>query len=95
MSVDKDTVRWIAKSARLPLKEAEVERICKEINTLLDFDEQLNEVDIDGVLPLTSVITDSLKMRKDEISVKNQAEVIVANAPLTEDNFFLVPKVVD
>jgi aspartyl-tRNA(Asn)/glutamyl-tRNA(Gln) amidotransferase subunit C len=95
MSVDADTVRKIANLARIGLDEAEVEPLQGELNSILAFVEQLNEVDVDGIEPMTSVIPMEMKKRKDEVTDGGIADDIVKNAPATEGHFFLVPKVVE
>jgi len=95
MSVDALTVRRIAHLARIAVAEDEVEHLRGEINAILAFVEQLDEVDVAGVEPMTSVTPMTMKMRNDEITDGGKAEAIVKNAPQSEDNFFLVPKVVE
>jgi aspartyl-tRNA(Asn)/glutamyl-tRNA(Gln) amidotransferase subunit C len=95
MSVDKDTVRRIAKLARIALPEDRVAPMEGELNGILKWVEQLNEVDVTGVEPMTSVVAQNLRMREDLVTDGGVAEAIVANAPASEDNFFLVPKVVE
>ncbi|ENN92311.1 Asp-tRNA(Asn)/Glu-tRNA(Gln) amidotransferase subunit GatC [Bartonella bovis] len=95
MSVDNKTVKRVAHLARIAIHDDEIERMTKEFNVILKFVEQLNEVDINGVEPLTSVMPMALRMREDSITDGNKAAEIVANAPITEENFFLVSKVVE
>ncbi|KAB2886780.1 MAG: Asp-tRNA(Asn)/Glu-tRNA(Gln) amidotransferase subunit GatC [Pseudorhodoplanes sp.] len=95
MSVDAATVRRIAHLARIALEDGEVEHLRGEINAILDFVAQLSEVDVDGVEPMTSVTPMAMKKRTDEVTDDGYPEVIVANAPATENNYFLVPKVVE
>ncbi|HEX3674242.1 MAG TPA: Asp-tRNA(Asn)/Glu-tRNA(Gln) amidotransferase subunit GatC [Rhizomicrobium sp.] len=95
MSVDKDTVRRIAKLARIALPEDRVAPMEDELNGILKWVEQLNEVDVTGVEPMTSVVAQTLRMREDVVTAGDAAEAVVANAPESEDNFFLVPKVVE
>jgi len=95
MSVDKDTVRRIAKLARLALEEDRVEPMERELNGILAWVEQLQEVNVEGVEPMTSVVAQKLKMRDDVVTDGGQAAAVVANAPSSEDNFFVVPKVVE
>ena len=95
MSVDVATVKRVARLARLAVTEDEAVRMTGELNVILGFVEQLSEVDVSGVEPMTSVMPMAMKMRKDEVTDGNIAERIVANAPLTEQNFFEVPKVVE
>ncbi|HEY1630865.1 MAG TPA: Asp-tRNA(Asn)/Glu-tRNA(Gln) amidotransferase subunit GatC [Rhizomicrobium sp.] len=95
MSVDKDTVRRIAKLARIALPEDRVAPMEGELNGILKWVEQLNEVDVTGVEPMTSVVAQNLRMREDVVTDGGNADAIVANAPESEDHFFLVPKVVE
>ena len=95
MSVDVATVKRVARLARLAVTEDEAVRMTGELNGILGFVEQLSEVDVTGVEPMTSVTPMAMKMRRDEVTDGNIADRIVANAPLTEQNFFEVPKVVE
>ncbi|NMA98592.1 MAG: Asp-tRNA(Asn)/Glu-tRNA(Gln) amidotransferase subunit GatC [Phyllobacteriaceae bacterium] len=95
MSVDAATVKRIGRLARIRIEEDEVAGYQSEINAILGFVEQLSEVDVDGVEPMTSVTPMTLRRRDDVVTDGNYAEKIVSNAPLTEDNFFMVPKVVE
>ena len=95
MSVDTATVRRIAHLARIAVAEEEVEHLKGELNAMLAFVEQLGEVDVTGVEPMTSVTPMAMKKRPDVVTDGEIAEDIVRNAPQTEDHFFLVPKVVE
>ncbi len=95
MSVDAETVRRVAHLARIAVAEEEIEPLRGELNAMLAFVEQLAEVDIKGVEPMTSVAPMAIKMRKDEVTDGGIADAIMTNAPVREDNFFLVPKVVE
>lgn len=95
MSVDADTVRRVAHLARLAVAEDEVEDLRVELNAILAFVDELAEVDIDGVEPMTSVTPMAMKMRRDEVIDGGIADAVMANAPASEDHFFLVPKVVE
>ncbi|MCO5072870.1 MAG: Asp-tRNA(Asn)/Glu-tRNA(Gln) amidotransferase subunit GatC [Rhizobiaceae bacterium] len=95
MSVDIQTVKRVARLAHIAVTDEDAERMSGELNTILGFVEQLNEVDVSGVEPMTSVIPMEMKKRRDEVTDGNKAADIVANAPATEENFFLVPKVVE
>ena len=95
MSVDVATVKRVARLARLAVTEDEAVRMTGELNGILGFIEQLSEVDVTGVEPMTSVIPMAMMKRRDEVNDGNMADRIVANAPLTEQNFFEVPKVVE
>jgi len=95
MAVDAATTRRIAHLARIAVKDEEVAHLQGEINAVLAFVEQLAEVDVEGVEPMTSVTPMQMKMRQDVVNDGGIADAIVANAPATEDHFFLVPKVVE
>ena len=95
MSVDADTVRRIAHLARIAVAEQEVEHLRNELNAILAFVEQLSEVNVDGVEPMTSVTPMTMKKRADVVTDGGIPEDILKNAPATEDNYFLVPKVVE
>jgi aspartyl-tRNA(Asn)/glutamyl-tRNA(Gln) amidotransferase subunit C len=95
MSVDADTVRRIAHLARIAVAEDEIEHLKGELNAILAWVEQLGEVDVAGVEPMTSVTPIKMKMRADQVTDGGIPEDIVKNAPASEDNFFLVPKVVE
>ncbi len=95
MSVDAATVRRIAHLARIAVAENEVEHLRGELNAMLAFVEQLSEVDVNGVEPMTSVTPMTMRQREDVVTDGGIPEDIVRNAPATEDNFFLVPKVVE
>jgi aspartyl-tRNA(Asn)/glutamyl-tRNA(Gln) amidotransferase subunit C len=95
MSVDAATVRRIAHLARIAVAESEVEHLRGELNAMLDFVEQLSEVNVEGVEPMTSVMPMDMKKRPDVVNDGGIPDAIVGNAPATEDHFFLVPKVVE
>ena len=95
MAVDQATTRRIAHLARIAVKDEEVAHLTGEINAVLAFVEQLGEVDVEGVEPMTSVTPMQMKMREDVVNDGGIADAIVANAPATEDHFFLVPKVLE
>lgn len=95
MSVDLATVKRVAHLARIAVNEDEAQRMMGELNGILGFVEQLSEVNVDGVEAMTSVTPMAMKKRSDEVTDGNKAADIVANAPATEENFFLVPKVVE
>ena len=95
MSVDAATVRRIAHLARIAVSDAEVPHLQGELNAMLAFVEQLGEVNVDGVEPMTSVIPMEMKKRPDVVNDGEIADDVVRNAPNTEDHFFLVPKVVE
>ena len=95
MSVDAVTVRRIAHLARIAVKNDEIEQLRGEINDVLAFVEQLSEVDVSGVEPMTSVTPMAMKRRPDVVTDGEIADDIVRNAPAAQDHFFLVPKVVE
>jgi aspartyl-tRNA(Asn)/glutamyl-tRNA(Gln) amidotransferase subunit C len=95
MSVDTATVRRIAHLARIAVGDEEVEHLRGELNAILAFVEQLSEVDVSGVEPMTSVIPMPMKKRPDVVTEGGDSEAILKNAPASEDQFFLVPKVVE
>jgi aspartyl-tRNA(Asn)/glutamyl-tRNA(Gln) amidotransferase subunit C len=95
MSVDADTVRRIAHLARIAVADSEVENLRAELNAMLAFVEQLQEVNVEGVEPMTSVTPMVMKKRADVVTDGGIAENIVKNAPQSDDHFFLVPKVVE
>ena len=95
MSIDATTVRRIAHLARVAVADDEVEHLRGEINAILSFVEQLSEVNVDGVEPMTSVTPMTMKKRPDVVSDGGNADAVLRNAPVTENNYFLVPKVVE
>jgi aspartyl-tRNA(Asn)/glutamyl-tRNA(Gln) amidotransferase subunit C len=95
MSVDAATVRRIAHLARIAVTEEEVPHLQGELNAMLAFVEQLSEVNVDGVEPMTSVTPMEMKKRPDVVTDGEIAENVIGNAPASEDHFFLVPKVVE
>ena len=95
MSVDAATVRRIAHLARIAVAEDEIEHLQGELNAMLAFVEQLSEVNVAGVEPMTSVTPMHMKKRPDVVTDGDNAEAILKNAPATQDNYFLVPKVVE
>ena len=95
MSVDQATVRRIAHLARIKVSEADVPHLQGELNAILAFVEELASVDVEGVEPMTSVQPMPMKKRKDEVTDGAIADKIVANAPVSDDHFFVVPKVVE
>ncbi|MBB4092017.1 Asp-tRNA(Asn)/Glu-tRNA(Gln) amidotransferase subunit GatC [Ochrobactrum pecoris] len=95
MSVDISTVKRVAHLARIAVSDDDAERMTGELNAILGFVEQLNEVNVDGIEPMTSVTPMDMRMREDKVTDGGIAAAVVANAPVTEDNFFVVPKVVE
>ena len=95
MHVDEATVRRIARLARIKITPEEAKGLEGELSGILDWVEQLKEVDTSNVEPMTRVVAQGLKKRKDEVTDGEIADQVVANAPMTEDNFYVVPKVVE
>lgn len=95
MSVDHATVRRIAHLARIAVTEEEVPHLAGELNAILSFVAELDQVDVAGVEPMTSVIPMQMRMRTDVVSDQAGADAVIANAPLREEHFFVVPKVVE
>lgn len=95
MSVDQETVRRIARLARIAVSDDDVPHLQGELNAILAFVEQLGEVDVTDVEPMTSVTPMAMKMREDGVTDGAKAADVTANAPASEDGFFLVPKVVE
>ena len=95
MSIDENTAAKVAKLARIKVEDAALPALAAEFNTILGFIEQLNEVDVDGVEPMTSVTPMRLKRREDVVTDGNMQEQILSNAPDAREGFFAVPKVVE
>lgn len=95
MSVDTATVRHIAKLARIAVSDAEVEALAPELSNILGFVEQLGEVDVSGVEPMTAVIPNHLRLREDSVNDGGIRDDVLANAPVAEHGFFAVPKVIE
>ena len=95
MSVDTATVKRVARLSRIAISDERAESMKGELNTIIGFIEQLSEVNVDGVEPMTSVVEMDMRKRVDEVTDGNKADDIVANAPKSEDHFFMVPKVVE
>ncbi len=95
MSIDEGTARRVAKLARIKVEEAALPALAAEFSAILGFIEQLNEVDVDGIEPMTSVTPMRLKRREDVVTDGNQQAAILSNAPDAREGFFAVPKVVE
>jgi aspartyl-tRNA(Asn)/glutamyl-tRNA(Gln) amidotransferase subunit C len=95
MSVDEKTVRHIAGLARIALTEEQIAPMAKELSGILSWIEQLKEINVEGVAPMTSVVEQRLRMREDVVTEGHEAEALMKNAPKTEDHMFVVPKVVE
>lgn len=95
MAIDVATVRKVARLARIAEPEERLEPLARELSGILNWIEQLGEVDTDGVEPMTSVVAQALPMREDVVTEGGDARRVLANAPKTIDGFFVVPKVVE
>ena len=95
MSVNKDDVRKVARLSRIAVPEDRLDELAGELNGILGWIDQLNEVDISDVEPMTSVVETKLPMREDVVTDGNIPDQVLANAPRTEDGFFIVPKSVE
>ncbi len=95
MQVDEKTVRRIARLARIKITDAEAKGLEKELTQILEWVEQLDEVDTANVEPMTRVVAQQLKTREDKVTDGEMADAVTANAPMTEDHFYVVPKVVE
>lgn len=95
MSIDAATVRRVARLARIAVPEARLEPLAKELSGILDWIEQLGEVDTEGVAPMTSCVAASLPLREDVVTDGEKRDAILSNAPKTIGGFFVVPKVVE
>ena len=95
MSIDKDTVKHISKLARISLDEKRINNLSKDLSSIMKFIEKLNELNTDKTIPLTSIINASLKSRKDEVKDGKIRDQILKNSPEKNDEFFVVPKVIE
>ncbi len=95
MSVDAETVRKIAHLARIAVSEEEVQHLQSELNAILAFVEQLSQVNVEAVEPMTSVIPMQMRRRDDKVTDGNIPDDVIRNAPAADDHFFLVPKVLE
>ena len=95
MSVSPEQVRHIAKLARIAMSDEEIERLVPELNNILGWVEQLEEVNTDGVEPLTAVVPNQLRLREDKVTDGDCRDDVLANAPVAEHGFFTVPKVIE
>ena len=95
MSIDKDTVKHISKLARISLDEKKADSLSKDLSSIMKFIENLNKLNTDKIEPLTSIINASLKSRKDEVKDENIRDQILKNAPEKNEEFFVVPKVIE
>ena len=95
MSIDKDTVKHISKLARISLDENKVDSLSKDLTSIMKFIENLNKLNTDKTAPLTSIINASLKSRKDEVKDGKIRDQVLKNSPEKNDEFFVVPKVIE
>ncbi len=95
MSIDKDTVRHISKLARISLEGKKIDNLSKDLSSIMKFIEKLNKLNTDNTNPLTSIIDASLKSRKDEIKEEKIRDQILKNSPEKNEEFFVVPKVIE
>lgn len=95
MSVDTATVKRVAKLSRIAIDDVQAESMKGELNAILDWVEQLNEVNVEGVEPMTSVVEQKMRMRDDGVTDGGYADKVTSNAPVSDDSFFAVPKVVE
>jgi len=95
MSIDKDTVKHIAKLARISLDEKKINRLSKDLSSIIEFIQKLNELNTEKTIPLTSIINASLQSRKDEVLDGKIRDQILKNSPEKNEEFFVVPKVIE
>jgi len=95
MSIDKDTLKNISKLARISLDDKDVDNLSKNLSSIIAFIEKLNELDTDKTIPLTSIIDASLTYRKDEVNIGQTRDQILKNSPEKNNEFFVVPKVIE
>ena len=95
MSIDKDTVKHISKLARISLEEKKIDSLSKDLTAIMKFVEKLNKINTEKTKPLTSIIDASLKSRKDEVKDENIRDQILKNSPEKNEEFFVVPKVIE
>jgi aspartyl-tRNA(Asn)/glutamyl-tRNA(Gln) amidotransferase subunit C len=95
MPVDTATVHKIARLARIAMSDAEAQALAPELNNILGWVEQLQEVDVWGIEPMTAVIPNHLRLRRDEVTDGRIRDAVLANAPVAEHGFFAVPKVIE
>ena len=95
MSIDKDTVKHISKLARISLEESKIDSLSRDLSSIMKFIERLNELNTDKTVPLTSIINASLKPRNDEVKDGKIRDQILKNSPEKNEEFFVVPKVIE
>jgi len=95
MSIDKDTVKHISKLARISLDDQKIDSLSKNLSSIIEFIEKLNELDTEKIIPLTSIIDASLSSRKDDVKNEKIRDQILKNSPEKNEEFFVVPKVIE
>ena len=95
MSIDLKTIKHISKLSRISVDEKKAEKLAGDLNSIFEFIEKLNELKTDNVQPLTSVVETTLKLRDDEVKSKNLREQIIKNSPQKNEDYFVVPKVIE
>jgi len=95
MTIDLKTVKHISKLARISLEEKKAEKLADDMNSIFEFIEKLNELKTENVEPLTSIAETTLKLRSDEVKSKNLREQIIKNSPQENEDYFVVPKVIE
>ena len=95
MSIDLKTIKHISKLSRISVDEKKAEKLASDLNSILDFIEKLNELKTEKVKPLTSIAETTLKLRSDEVKSKNIREQIIKNSPQENEDYFVVPKVIE
>ena len=95
MSIDKDKIKHVSKLARISIDERKIDSLTKDLSSIFKFIEQLNELNTDNVKPLSSILNEPLRSRKDEINDGKIREKILGNSPQKNEEFFVVPKVIE
>jgi aspartyl-tRNA(Asn)/glutamyl-tRNA(Gln) amidotransferase subunit C len=95
MTIDLKTIKHISKLSRISVDDAKADKLASDLNSIFDFIEKLNELNTDNVEPLTSVAETTLKLRSDEVKSKNIRDQIIKNSPEENEDFFVVPKVIE
>ena len=95
MSIDLKTIKHISKLSRISVDEKKAEELAGDLNSIFEFIEKLNELNTDKVKPLTSVVETTLKLRADEVKSKNLRDQIIKNSPQENEDYFVVPKVIE
>jgi len=95
MSIDKDKIKYVSKLARISIDEKKIDSLTKDLSSIFKFIEQLNELNTDKIEPLSSILNEPLRSRKDEVNDGKIREKILANSPQKNEEFFVVPKVIE